>query len=100
MLKPNRRLSLSSATVVSTYPSPDAIARVDDAPELPQPVAAVFVKLFPDTVTPTAFVQTTASTGPGVGVGVGVGLAIRLPEMTTFWIVAPVSSSAVSTSSG
>src|SRR5258707_96965 len=57
-LRPMRRCVFVSVAVTSIYPSPEAIVCVDTAPAF-QPSDEFFVKLLPEAVTPTTFVQTT-----------------------------------------
>src|SRR5205085_6719430 len=52
---------------------------VEDAPALPQPAGAVFVKVLPETSTPTALCHTTFSCG-SVGPGAAQLIVLGEPE--------------------
>jgi hypothetical protein len=74
-----------SLAVNATYPSPATSDRVEAAPAF-QPDAAVFVRLFPETDTPTASLHETASPAGGGGGGGGV---VHAPEIDAPVRVAP-----------
>src|SRR5262249_9079348 len=57
---------VASLAVTSTYPLPAASFFVDTAPALPRPWGAVWVRLLPETHTPTADVHATGCGGGGV----------------------------------
>src|SRR5258707_5587515 len=75
-LRPMRRCVFVSVAVTSIYPSPEAIVCVDTAPAF-QPSDEFFVKLLPEAVTPTTFVQVTLSPLSPYGIVVSMELVER-----------------------
>ena len=65
LLNPSIRYVFVSLARNSTYPPPDTKTFVDTAPESQSESIPDFDRLFPDTMTPTAFVHTTFTTGGG-----------------------------------